>query len=253
VPSAPHLVPVSKMGRQGIEIEIEPVTGEGWEAARGQALSQGVDEQVSHLLCARTQREHGQNLRAGINQRPQPENLVGAAQPGAQFIHLQMREVQMAEETFVQGLCMFPHASEPGGNGGLLVAKDPRGRGWVQPFSQRSEHHGNLVRGRFQPVEGRVAPGSERGTAGLTPKGLDRLGTPMLAIANQRVDSRVSAAKVPALRVRTGEPGGVHSLGCSPPAFHLSPGTRLLQAPALHPTRQWRPDDKQGSHLECEA
>jgi hypothetical protein len=241
------------MGRQGIEIEIEPVTGEGWEAARGQALSQGVDEQVSHLLCARTQREHGQNLRAGINQRPQPENLVGAAQPGAQFIHLQMREVQMAEETFVQGLCMFPHASEPGGNGGLLVAKDPRGRGWVQPFSQRSEHHGNLVRGRFQPVEGRVAPGSERGTAGLTPKGLDRLGTPMLAIANQRVDSRVSAAKVPALRVRTGEPGGVHSLGCSPPAFHLSPGTRLLQAPALHPTRQWRPDDKQGSHLECEA
>jgi hypothetical protein len=37
--STTYLEPVSKMGRQGIEIEIEPITRKEWETARGQALS----------------------------------------------------------------------------------------------------------------------------------------------------------------------------------------------------------------------
>ena len=81
------------------------------------------------------------------------------------------------------------------------------------------------TRGRFQPVEGRVAPGSERGTAGLTPKGLDRLGTPMLAIPDQRVELRIGVAKVLALRVRTGEAFSVDSFGRSSPTFDLLPGS----------------------------
>jgi hypothetical protein len=64
-------------------------------------------------------------------------HLCGAAQPGAQFIQLQMREPEMAEEAFVQGLCMFKSASQPGGDGGLSVAEDTFGSGRVQPFSQR--------------------------------------------------------------------------------------------------------------------
>jgi len=41
-------------------------------------------------------------------------HLSGAAQPGAQFIQLQMREPEMDEEALVQGLCMSPGASEKG-------------------------------------------------------------------------------------------------------------------------------------------
>jgi hypothetical protein len=81
------------------------------------------------------------------------------------------------------------------------------------------------TRGGFQTIQGRIAPGSERGTAGLAAKGLDRLSLTMLAISNQSVHSSVSDAKVRALMVRTGESLGVHPLGCATAAFHLTPRT----------------------------
>ncbi len=59
---------------------------------------------MSHVLGAVTQLQHGKNLRARINGQPQPLHLCRAAQPGSQFIQLQMREVEMAEETLAQGL-----------------------------------------------------------------------------------------------------------------------------------------------------
>jgi hypothetical protein len=42
-PSATHLEPVSKMGREGVEIGIEAIAGEEGQATRGQDLSQGMD------------------------------------------------------------------------------------------------------------------------------------------------------------------------------------------------------------------
>ena len=90
------------------------------------------------MLGARTQLEHRKKLGARIDGQPQPEHLSGATQPGAQFIQLQMRELEMAKEAFVQGLCMLPGASQPGGDGRLTVAKDAFGSGWVQP-SARAE------------------------------------------------------------------------------------------------------------------
>jgi hypothetical protein len=92
---------------------------------------------MCHVLRAGTEMEDWNKLRAGVDGQPQPQQPCGAAQPGAQFIQLQMREPEMAEEAFVQGLCMFPGASQPGADGGLSVAEDPFGSGRVQPFSQR--------------------------------------------------------------------------------------------------------------------
>ena len=71
----------------------------------------------------------------------------------------------------------FASASQPGGDGGLSKAEDSLSRGRVQPFGQRRQHHGDLLRGGFQSVQGRVASSAERGAAGLTAKGLDPLGT----------------------------------------------------------------------------
>jgi hypothetical protein len=48
----------------------------------------------------------------------------------------------------------------------------------------------------FQPVQGCVTPGSERGAASLTAKGLNLLSTTMLAIPNQRVDVSIGDAEV---------------------------------------------------------
>ena len=183
-----------------------------------------MDEEKSHVLGSRTELKHRQNLCQGIDGQPEPEYLSGAAPPGSQFIQLDMREPEMGEETLVQGLCMLPSASEPGGDSGLTVAEDPLSRGRIQPFGQRSEHHGDLVRGSFQTVQSSVTPGSEGGAASLTAKGLDALGTAMLAIPNQRVDPIIGDAEVQALLVWTGEAHGLYPPGCSSAAFHLTPG-----------------------------
>jgi hypothetical protein len=71
------------------------------------------------------------------------------------------------------------------GDGGLAVAEDPLGGGWIQPFDERRQHHCDLLGGRFQAVQGSVAPSSERATAGLTTKGLDPFNKTMLAIPKE--------------------------------------------------------------------
>ena len=72
-----------------------------------------------------------------IDGQPEPQNLFGAAQSGAQFVQLQAREVQMEEEALVQGVRMLASARYPGGDGGLTVAENPFGGGSIQPLCQR--------------------------------------------------------------------------------------------------------------------
>ena len=113
----------------------------------------------------------------------------------------------------------------------------------------RDPHHGDLISGSFQPVERRVAPGSERGAASLTAKRLDVLSLAVLAITNQRMNLSISNAEVQALLVGTGVPIGVDSLGCSRAAFDLAKGGLLVLALALQPTREWRRDDRRSNRL----
>jgi hypothetical protein len=161
------------------------VNSKEWQAARSQVLSQGVDEQVRGMLCTWTQMEHRNKLGARIDGEPEPQHLFSAAQPCAQFVQLQVRLVEMEEEALVQGLCVLACASEPRGDGGLTVAEDSFGRGSIQSFGQCRQHHCNVMRRRFQTVQGSVAPGSEGGVARLAAKGLDVLGTAMLAISKK--------------------------------------------------------------------
>ena len=53
----------------------------------------------------------------------------------------------------------------------------------------------------------------ERGTASLTAKGLDPLSLAVLAIADQRVDARIGAPEVQALRVGAANPSVSMRLG----------------------------------------
>ncbi len=80
----------------------------------GQALSESVDEQMCHVLCAGTQIEDGKKFGARVDGQPEPAYLSGAAQAGAQFIQLQMRDLELTKEAFVHGLCMLACASEKG-------------------------------------------------------------------------------------------------------------------------------------------
>ncbi len=59
---------------------------------------------MRHVLGAGAELKHRKNLGAGIDGQPEPEDLFGAAEPGAEFVQLQVREVEMAEEALVQGV-----------------------------------------------------------------------------------------------------------------------------------------------------
>ena len=159
-----------------------------------------------------------------IDGQPEPQHLFGATQPRAQFIQLQVREVQMAEEALVQGLCGSPARDRKARDGGLSKAEDPLSSRRVQPFGKGREHHGDLVRGSFQTIQRSVTPGSERGTTSLATKRLDPFGLAMFAISDKRVNVSIGDPEVPTLLVWTGEALGVDPLGCSPAAFHLTPG-----------------------------
>jgi hypothetical protein len=111
----------------------------------------------------------------------------------------------MAKAAFVQGLCVLPSASEPSSDGRLPVAEYSLGGRGVQPFGQRREDHGDLPRRGFQTIQGSVASSTERGVASLAAKGLDPLGTAMLAISDEGVDGLIGDAEVRALLVWTGE------------------------------------------------
>ena len=127
----------------------------------------------------------------------------------------------------------LPARVRKAGDRRLTIAEDAFSRGSVQPFGQRRQHHGNLLGGGFQTVQRSVASSTEGSAAGLTAKRLDVLDTAMLAIANERMNVCIGDPKVQTRKVGTGVALGVHVLGGSPPAFHLAPGARHLQALAL--------------------
>jgi hypothetical protein len=132
-----HLEPLAKVSGEGIEVHIEAITGKDWEAAGSQDLSQGVDHSLSQVLCTRTELKHRQHLGEGIDGQPEPQHLLGAAEPGAQFVQLEVREVEMKEAALVQGVRVLASTGEPGGNSGLSKAEDSFGGGRVEPFGQR--------------------------------------------------------------------------------------------------------------------
>ena len=92
-PPMPYLEPVSKMSCQGIEVQIEAITGEERQTVLGQEPSQRVDEQVCHMLGTGTQMERGKNFRARVDGEPQPEHLFSAAETCAQLVQLEVWEV----------------------------------------------------------------------------------------------------------------------------------------------------------------
>src|SRR5215467_8643170 len=83
----------------------------------------------------------------------------------------------------------------------------------------------------FHTRQGRVAPGTEGGVAGLAAKRLDALGLAMLAIPDQSMNVGICDSGIRARSVGAGEAFGVHSFGSTSAAFDLAPGP--------HRRRRW--------------
>ena len=90
------------------------------------------------MLCAGTKVEDGNYLREGVDGQPQPQYVCGAAQPGAQFVQLEVWEPEMARwERSCKVCACSPARVRKAGDGGLTVAEDPCCGGRVQPKGSR--------------------------------------------------------------------------------------------------------------------
>ena len=187
-------------------------------------MLQGLDDHVRCILCAGAEMEHRKDLGERIDGQPEPDHLCGAAQPGSQFVQLEMWEPEVAEGALMQGLCVLASARQPGSDRGLPVAEDTLCSGRIQPFGERRQHHCDLLRGGFQAVQGGVASSAESGLTGLATECLDLLSATMCAVSNQSVDVSVCDAEVRALVVGTGETLGIYPFRSTSPAFDLAPG-----------------------------
>ena len=230
--SATHLNPVSNMSCQRREGQVEAVTGEKGDAERRPGSVAGSESlSVPCVVCVDPQggmesvscrgrwpaRATAPVERSAAWCAVHPAGDAGAGDGRRSARVGSARAPQREPERLVMVACREPC--------------DPWGLGRVQPFGQRSEHHGDLARGGFQTGEGSVAPGCERGTAGRASKCLDLLGMAMLAISDQSVDVSIGDAEGWALLVGTGVALRVSAFGSSSPACDL--------APEPHRQRRW--------------
>ncbi len=135
-----------KWAEKRVEVQIEAITGKKREAARNQEVLQGMDDHVRRILCAGAEIKHKKDLRERIDGQPEPDHLCGAAQPGSQFVQLEMWEPEVAEGALMQGLCVLASASQPGSDRGMPVAEDTLCSGRIQPFGERRQHHRDPAR-----------------------------------------------------------------------------------------------------------
>ncbi len=95
------LHPGSEMGREGIEVERQAITGKHRETIGGQTLGNFVHQLMRERLGPRAKHEGWDEFCAGITGNPEPGGLGGAAEFQAEFIELDMRQMQSAQEPLV--------------------------------------------------------------------------------------------------------------------------------------------------------
>src|SRR5262249_993538 len=154
---------------------------------------------------ARSQMQHRDDFTDRIDGHPEPEYLSTVAEPGTQFIELDVRQVQALENAVVEHGSVLPSSSQPGGDCGVALAKDPYRRRDIHPFCERSQHLRKTLGCGFEAVQWRISSCAGGGAAGLAAQGLDAFGLPVYAIADQRVDLCIGDTIVSTRTVRTGE------------------------------------------------
>jgi len=172
-PSSLSLHPFPKMGCACIEGEIQSIVGEHREAGGDELLAQRVEKGMSSVLGPGSELQHRDDLAAGVDRQPQPEDMRPAAQAGAQFVQLDMREGKVLQGAVMPAPALLKSACQPGGESDRLIPKHASSRFHIQAFAQRGEHFPNTGGWSFEAVERGIAPGAEGRAAGLTAKDLN--------------------------------------------------------------------------------
>jgi hypothetical protein len=220
------------MGRQCREIQIQAITGEDRSTSWGQPLLEIMHHRVGSVLGARTEMQHRDEFREGIEHNPQPTDVRVTPKAGAEFVQLEMGKMQVAKPAVVQGRAVLAGSGQPGGNRACAVPKDPHGCGDTEPFGQRGQDCCDPLGLSFEAIERRVAAGREGRPAGLAAKGLDALSLAMRPIADEGMDVGISDLVLRTGRVGTSEAVRHNAFWCPTSALQLTP--------RLHHGRRWR-------------
>ncbi len=141
------------MGGQGVEVEIQAIARKHGQAAGGEPLPQIMHHAVCRVLGPWPQVEHRDEFAERIDGHPEPEHMRPAAQPRAQFVELDVGQVEIVKDAVVERGTVLAGARHPGGDGGVPMAKHAPGGGKREPFRQRGEHHCNPLRCGFEAIE----------------------------------------------------------------------------------------------------
>src|SRR6266699_1983660 len=81
---------------------------------------------VCAAFCVRGPRwSTGRIFCTGVDDQPEPQHLGTTAEPGSEFVQLQVRKVELEEEALVQGLRMLTRTGQKGWEWWLVESRRP--------------------------------------------------------------------------------------------------------------------------------
>ena len=90
-------------------------------------------DRMRRALRPRTDVEHRDQFGERIDRDPEPKHVRPIAQACAQFIKLEMRQLEVADPAVVQGGAVLASPRQPGADRAFPVSKHAHGCGDAQP------------------------------------------------------------------------------------------------------------------------
>src|SRR5262245_6496791 len=106
-------------------------------------------------------------------------------EPRAQFIQLDVRELEIPQPTRMEHGTVFARTHHPSCDGRMPMSKHAHCSSDGESFRQRSEHFTHPLRWGFQAIERGMAAGAAGDTAGLTSERLDAFVPSFGAVARE--------------------------------------------------------------------
>jgi hypothetical protein len=92
---------LTEVGRQCVEVQVQPIAGEDGKTARRQAVTEVMDDRMRRMLRPRPKVQNRDQFRQWVNGHPEPEDVGSTPKAGAQFVELEMRKMEVAEPALV--------------------------------------------------------------------------------------------------------------------------------------------------------
>jgi hypothetical protein len=120
-----------------------------------------------------------------LDRQPHPQDLCLSAEPGADLVLVDVRQLKILEEVVVHCGAVLAGPREPGGDRGLAMPEHPYGSGDIESFRQGRQHLRNPLGRGFKSIQRRIAASTKGGATGLAAQGLSALRFPFGSITRE--------------------------------------------------------------------